>query len=150
MPLNGELSSAGGRLLVRTKTAPHYRLYALAGTTPPKPGLLRVKNGAGTAIELEVWALSEQPSAASSPRCRLRFRSARSSSPTAIPSKASWSRPRLLPARAIFQASAAGARLCTLRRGVDQAHMRGDHAPAVGKRTQVCIWRPILPGVAAR
>ena len=59
MPLNGELSSAGGRLLLRTKTAPHYRLYALAGTTPPKPGLLRVKNGAGTAIELEVWALSD-------------------------------------------------------------------------------------------
>ena len=51
MPLNGELRSAGGRLLERTKTAPHYRLYALAGTKPPKPGLLRVKNGAGAAIE---------------------------------------------------------------------------------------------------
>ncbi|MGB6543924.1 MAG: allophanate hydrolase, partial [Xanthobacteraceae bacterium] len=41
------------------KTAPHYRLYALAAARPPKPGLLRVKNGAGTAIEVEVWALSE-------------------------------------------------------------------------------------------
>jgi allophanate hydrolase len=59
MPLNGELRAAGARLLARAKTAPHYRLYALAGTRPPKPGLLRVKNGAGTAIEVEVWALSE-------------------------------------------------------------------------------------------
>ncbi len=59
MPLNGELRAAGPRLLARTRTAPHYRLYALAGTRPPKPGLLRVKNGAGAAIEIEVWALSE-------------------------------------------------------------------------------------------
>jgi allophanate hydrolase len=59
MPLNGELRAAGGRLIECTKTAPHYRLYALAGTKPAKPGLLRVKNGAGAAIEVEVWALSE-------------------------------------------------------------------------------------------
>ncbi|MGD0332558.1 MAG: allophanate hydrolase [Xanthobacteraceae bacterium] len=60
MPLNGELRAAGGRLIERTATAPHYRLYALAGTRPPKPGLLRVKNGAGAAIQVEVWALSEK------------------------------------------------------------------------------------------
>ena len=60
MPLNGELRSAGARLLERSATAPHYRLYALPGTRPPKPGLLRVKNGAGAAIEIEVWALSEK------------------------------------------------------------------------------------------
>jgi len=59
MPLNGELVSAGGRLIERGSTAPHYRLYALAGTKPPKPGLLRVKNGAGAAIEVEVWALPD-------------------------------------------------------------------------------------------
>jgi allophanate hydrolase len=59
MPLNGELSAIGGRLIARTATAPHYRLYALAGTSPPKPGLLRVRNGTGAAIEVEVWALSE-------------------------------------------------------------------------------------------
>src|ERR1700685_4842151 len=40
-------------------TAAHYRLYALSGTKPPKPGLLRVRNGAGVAIEVEIWALSE-------------------------------------------------------------------------------------------
>ena len=59
MPLNGELRAAGARLIERTATAPHYRLYALAGTRPAKPGLLRVKNGAGAAIEVEIWALSE-------------------------------------------------------------------------------------------
>ena len=59
MPLNGELVSAGGRLIERGSTAPHYRLFALAGTKPPKPGLLRVKNGAGAAIEVEVWALPD-------------------------------------------------------------------------------------------
>ena len=47
------------RLIERAATAPHYRLYALAGTQPPKPGLLRVRNGAGAAIAVEVWALSE-------------------------------------------------------------------------------------------
>jgi allophanate hydrolase len=59
MPLNGELRSGGARLLESTKTAPHYRLFALGGTVPPKPGLLRVKNGEGAAIELEIWALSD-------------------------------------------------------------------------------------------
>ena len=59
MALNGELRSAGARLITSTKTAPHYRLYALAGTKPARPGLLRVKNGAGTAIEVEVWALPD-------------------------------------------------------------------------------------------
>jgi allophanate hydrolase len=59
MPLNGELRAIGGRLIARTATAPHYRLYELADTRPAKPGLLRVKNGAGAAIEVEVWALPE-------------------------------------------------------------------------------------------
>ncbi len=60
MPLNGELRAAGARLIERTATARHYRLYALAGTHPPKPGLLRLKKDAGAAIEVEVWALSER------------------------------------------------------------------------------------------
>jgi allophanate hydrolase len=57
MPLNGELKREGGRLLEVARTAPDYRLFALAGTVPPKPGLLRVAQGEGHAIELEVWAL---------------------------------------------------------------------------------------------
>ena len=59
MPLNGELQVLGARLVAQAMTAPHYRLFALAGTKPPKPGLLRVKNGAGAAIAVEVYALSE-------------------------------------------------------------------------------------------
>jgi allophanate hydrolase len=57
MALNGEFMALGGRLLEAAVTAPDYSLYALA-TTPPKPGMLRVEPGKGSAIELEVWALS--------------------------------------------------------------------------------------------
>ena len=57
MVLNSELKALGGRLLEATTTAPDYKLYAL-DTTPPKPGLLRVAAGTGSAVELEVWALS--------------------------------------------------------------------------------------------
>jgi allophanate hydrolase len=58
MALNGEVKALGGRLLEATATAPDYKLYALKGTTPPKPGMLRVKAGTGSSIQLEVWALS--------------------------------------------------------------------------------------------
>jgi allophanate hydrolase len=58
MPLNGELKALGARFLQATTTTPDYRLFALAGTTPAKPGLLRVAAGAGAAIEVELWALS--------------------------------------------------------------------------------------------
>ena len=57
MALNGELKALGGRLLSPAKTAPDYKLFALA-TTPPKPGMLRVQTGTGFPIELELWALS--------------------------------------------------------------------------------------------
>jgi allophanate hydrolase len=58
MALNGELKALGGRLLGATATAPDYKFYALKGTTPPKPGMLRVKAGSGSSIQLELWALS--------------------------------------------------------------------------------------------
>jgi allophanate hydrolase len=57
MALNGELKALGARLLEQARTAPDYKLYALA-TTPPKPGMLRVEAGTGSSIELELWALS--------------------------------------------------------------------------------------------
>jgi allophanate hydrolase len=56
-PLNHQLTERGGFLARRARTARCYRLYALAGTKPPKPGLVRVEDGAGANIELEVWAL---------------------------------------------------------------------------------------------
>lgn len=58
LPLNGELQTLGARLLEATATAPDYKLYALNGTVPPKPGLLRTDAGKGAAIEVEVWALT--------------------------------------------------------------------------------------------
>lgn len=57
MPLNGQLTGRGARLVRQAETSPDYQLYALADTTPPKPGLLRVPAGTGTAIALEVWEL---------------------------------------------------------------------------------------------
>jgi allophanate hydrolase len=57
MPLNGQLTEAGGRLVRKTRTAPGYRLYALAGTVPPKPGLLREPGFDGPGIAVEVWSL---------------------------------------------------------------------------------------------
>lgn len=57
MPLNGQLTERGGRLLRSAETTPDYRLFALADTKPPKPGLLRVAPGTGAAIALEVWEL---------------------------------------------------------------------------------------------
>ena len=43
LPLNGQLTERGATLREATQTAPHYRLFALPGTTPPKPGLMRSK-----------------------------------------------------------------------------------------------------------
>jgi len=55
MPLNGELQACGARFLQETHTAAQYRLYALQGTVPPKPGLARSDDGAS--IVLEVWEM---------------------------------------------------------------------------------------------
>jgi allophanate hydrolase len=57
MPLNHELTSRGAVFLRAANTAPDYRLFALPGTQPPKPGLLRVRDGSGSAIAVELWAL---------------------------------------------------------------------------------------------
>ncbi|WP_225850153.1 allophanate hydrolase [Streptomyces sp. HPF1205] len=57
-PLNCELLSLGARLQVTTRTAPAYRLHVL-DTVPPKPGLVRVREG-GAAVEAEVWELPDR------------------------------------------------------------------------------------------
>jgi len=56
LPLNGQLIERGARLIARTRTRACYRFYALAGTVPAKPGLVRVAEG-GHAIEAEVWEM---------------------------------------------------------------------------------------------
>jgi allophanate hydrolase len=55
-PLNHQLTDAGARFVRTTRTSNHYKLFALPGTTPPKPGLVRSGPG-GAAIELEIWEL---------------------------------------------------------------------------------------------
>jgi len=58
-PLNHQLTERGARLLKTCRTATDYRLYALSGTIPAKPGLVRDPSFRGAGIELEVWAMPE-------------------------------------------------------------------------------------------
>ncbi|HER20385.1 MAG TPA: allophanate hydrolase, partial [Chromatiales bacterium] len=54
LPLNWQLTERRARLAETTTTAPEYRLYALPGGPPERPGLVRVSQG-GAAIDVEVW-----------------------------------------------------------------------------------------------
>jgi allophanate hydrolase len=56
-PLNWQLTQRRGRLLRACRTSSDYKFYALKGTIPAKPGLVRVPGFAGPGIEVEVWAL---------------------------------------------------------------------------------------------
>jgi allophanate hydrolase len=58
LPLNGQLRARGARLVNATKSAPHYRLHALAASAGEtrRPGMERVAEG-GAAIDVEVWEL---------------------------------------------------------------------------------------------
>lgn len=56
MPLNGELTALGATFVRATTTAASYRLYALPGGPPARPGLIRVGDD-GEAVALEIWAL---------------------------------------------------------------------------------------------
>ena len=57
LPLNWQLTQRGARLVQTTHSAPCYKLFALPGGPPYRPGMLRVADG-GAAIELEVWELA--------------------------------------------------------------------------------------------
>ncbi len=56
MPLHWQLTSREARLVTATKTAPAYKLYAIANSTPPKPALVHVGDG-GSSILVEVYEL---------------------------------------------------------------------------------------------
>ena len=56
LPLNHQLLERQARLLECTTTSAAYRLYALPGGPPHRPGLIRVSEG-GVPIEVEVWAV---------------------------------------------------------------------------------------------
>ena len=56
LPLNWQLRERGAQFVCRTKSAAIYRLLALPGGPPKRPGMVRVNEG-GEAIEVEVWRL---------------------------------------------------------------------------------------------
>lgn len=56
LALNHQLTERGARLVTATESAPAYRLYALPGGPPERPGMVRVADG-GAAIAVEVWEL---------------------------------------------------------------------------------------------
>ena len=57
MALNHELTERGATFVRAAETAPAYRLYALPGAPPARPGMVRVASGGGS-IAVEVWALT--------------------------------------------------------------------------------------------
>ncbi len=60
-PMHRQLADLNACFLAATTTSADYRLYALANTTPPKPGLVRVSAGeAGAPIAVETYALSAE------------------------------------------------------------------------------------------
>jgi allophanate hydrolase len=58
-PLNWQLTERKGSLIRTCRTYSDYKFYALKGTVPPKPGLVRVPGFEGPGIEVEIWALPE-------------------------------------------------------------------------------------------
>lgn len=56
LALNWQLRQRGARLIEATHSSKDYKLYALAGGPPLRPGMLRVAEG-GVAIAVEVWEL---------------------------------------------------------------------------------------------
>jgi len=56
MPLNGQLTGRGGQRVAEVRSAPRYRLMALAGGPPQRPGMIRDPER-GAAIEMELWSL---------------------------------------------------------------------------------------------
>ena len=58
LALNHQLTALGGTLIKVARTACDYKLFALPGTVPPKPGLVRAPGFTGGGVEVEVWGLS--------------------------------------------------------------------------------------------
>jgi allophanate hydrolase len=52
MPLHWQLTSRNATFVRSAHTAPDYRLYAMAGTVPPKPALVHDYTGAAIAVEI--------------------------------------------------------------------------------------------------
>lgn len=59
MPLHWQLASRGAVFVGAFETAPSYRLYAMAGTAPPKPALVFSADGAAIKVELYELGVAE-------------------------------------------------------------------------------------------
>lgn len=59
LPLNHQLTDRGAWQIAATRTSTDYRLYALPGGPPARPGLVRVAQG-GVAIDIEIWRMPEE------------------------------------------------------------------------------------------
>ena len=59
LPLNWQLTERGATLKQTTTTAAAYRMYALAGGPPFRPGLIR-DDADGQAIDVEIWSVPAQ------------------------------------------------------------------------------------------
>ncbi len=59
LPLNRQLTDRNAVLQEITTTSESYRMYALAGEPPYRPGLIRDTEN-GTAIEVEIWSIPEK------------------------------------------------------------------------------------------
>ncbi len=55
LPLNWQLVERNAKLVKAARTNPVYKFYALPGTKPPKPGLVRMNEPTEKGIEVEVW-----------------------------------------------------------------------------------------------
>jgi allophanate hydrolase len=55
LPLNFQLTERGAYLLEATRSSGDYRLYALPGGPPYRPGMVRAE--AGENIDIEIWAI---------------------------------------------------------------------------------------------
>ena len=56
LPLNWQLTQRSGRLVGEAASAPFYKLFALPGGPPHRPGMVRVGAG-GAEIAMEVWEM---------------------------------------------------------------------------------------------
>ena len=59
-PLNTQLIERNARLVRTCRTAKGYKLFALRGTVPPKPGLMFQPGAGGDGLEVEVWEMSAE------------------------------------------------------------------------------------------
>ena len=59
LPLNRQLTDRDAKLVEATTTAPSYRMFALPGGPPFRPGLIKDSKG-GSAIDVEVWRVPQE------------------------------------------------------------------------------------------